>query len=239
MKPIIVISASYNLKNSEKKYFLHDSYVKAIRAAGGIPLLIPITADVEEIKKYIYLCDGLILPGGEDVSPIFLKENPIRKIGMISLERDSFEFELLKEAKIQNKPVLGICKGCQLIALDSGGKIYQDIYSQCEQTFEHSQSESQLSEFFHTVLLEKDSFLYKIFGKEKIWVNSWHHQAVKSVGNKLKIISKAEDGIIEGIESTEQMIFGVQWHPELLFEKYPEQLLIYKYFIKTCKKNLN
>lgn len=236
MKPIILICAVRNLKDSKKQFLIHESYVNAIRATGGTPILAPITNDLNEIKSFVSMCDGLLLPGGEDVSPMLLNEEPIRGIGYVSEERDRFEFMLFKEAKKQNKPVLGICKGCQIIALSTGGKIYQDIFTQHPNTIEHSQPEEQLGELFHTVSLDDNSKLYKLFKSKKIRVNSWHHQAVLSVGEGMKITAKSSDGIIEGIESIDDSIIGVQWHPELLFQKYPEQLSIYKELIDQCMK---
>lgn len=237
MKPVILICAVRNLKNSRKEFIIHESYVNAVRAAGGTPMLAPITNDLNEIKSYISMCDGLLLPGGEDVSPMLLNEEPVRSIGYISAERDRFEFMLFKEARIQNKPILGICKGCQIIALSTGGKIYQDIFTQHPNTIEHSQPEEQLGELFHTVTLNLGSKLYGLFKSEKILVNSWHHQAVYCVGEELNVTAKSSDGIIEGIESIDGLIMGVQWHPELLFEKYPQQLSIYKQLIEQCIKN--
>lgn len=234
MKPVILISAVRNLKDFKEKFILHESYVNAVRAAGGIPILAPITNDLDEIKAYISMCDGLVLPGGEDVSPMLLNEEPLRGIGYISAERDRFEFMLFEEAKKQNKPILGICKGCQIIALSTGGKIYQDIFTQHPNTIEHSQPEEQLGELFHSISLTEDSKLYELFKSDRILVNSWHHQSVRSVSPELKVTAKSSDGIIEGIESIDGLMMGVQWHPELLFQKYPEQLLIYKQLIEHC-----
>lgn len=235
MKPIILICGVYNLKVRKKEYKLHTSYVKAIREAGGIPILVPITNEIEEIKEYISMCDGILLPGGEDISPIYLNEEPVRGIGSVDIERDTFEFKLYKEAVLNKKTVLGICKGSQIIAVANNGSVYQDIVTQIPLTYEHSQPEEQLDEVFHSVMLEEDSILYKIFKKKIIKVNSWHHQAIKSVGTDLKITGKALDGVIEAVESKDGTVIGVQWHPELLIEKYPEQLEIYKYFIEKCK----
>lgn len=234
MNPVILICAVRNLKSSKKEFVLHESYVNAVRAAGGTPMLAPITNDLNEVKAYISMCDGLLLPGGEDVSPMLLNEEPLRGIGYISAERDYFEFMLFQEAKKRDKPILGICKGCQIIALSTGGKIHQDIFTEHPNTIEHSQPEEQLGELFHTVSFTKDSKLYELFKSEKVWINSWHHQAVRSVGPELKVTAKSSDGIIEGIESTDGLMMGVQWHPELLFEKYPEQLSIYKQLIEQC-----
>lgn len=114
MKPIILICAVRNLKSSRKEFLIHESYVNAIRAAGGTPILAPITNDLNEVKSYISMCDGLLLPGGEDVSPILLNEEPLRGISYISSQRDRFEFALFEEAKNQNKPILGICKAVRL-----------------------------------------------------------------------------------------------------------------------------
>lgn len=235
MKPVILICGVYNLKVLKKEYKLHVSYVKAVREAGGIPILAPITNEIEEIKEYVSMCDGILLPGGEDISPIYLNEEPVCGIGSVDVERDTFELELYKMAVLNKKPILGICKGSQIIAVANKGSIYQDIVTQIPSIYEHSQPEEQLDEVFHSVVLEEDSVLYKIFKKKIIKVNSWHHQAIKSVGNNLKIIGKALDNVIEAIESKDGTVLGVQWHPELLIEKYPEQLEIYKYFVEKCK----
>ncbi|WP_125154326.1 gamma-glutamyl-gamma-aminobutyrate hydrolase family protein [Clostridium rectalis] len=236
MKPIILISSVLNLKDSKNNYLLNKNYVDAIRSAGGIPILAPVTNDLNDIKLYVSMCDGLLLPGGEDVSPIILEEEPLRGIGYINIERDKFEFELFNEFRKHKKPILGICKGCQIIALSTGGKIYQDIFIQHGNTIEHSQPEEQLDELFHSVSIDENSKLYELFNSSKIRVNSWHHQAISSIGKNMKVTAKSIDGIIEAVESLDGLIMGIQWHPELLFKKHRKQLSIYKYLINQCIK---
>ncbi|NMA86497.1 MAG: gamma-glutamyl-gamma-aminobutyrate hydrolase family protein, partial [Tissierellia bacterium] len=202
MKPIIGIS-SYE-ENHKGQYNLNINYVDAVLDAGGIPVIIPIIRDEEDAERYLDTIDGIIFSGGIDISPLNYDENPLKEINRISSVRDNYEMMLFKKAYKRKMPILGICRGSQLMNVALGGKLYQDINTQAPNSLGHSPSSMAGDEFFHSIKIEKDSNFYNIFGKEKIFVNSFHHQAVKELGNNLKAVAHAEDGIIEAIEATDE-----------------------------------
>lgn len=229
MKPLIGITTSCEKKPRKPYTCVSKNYVDSILAAGGLPVLIPITEDEDILKGYIGLIDGLLFSGGEDVHPLVYGENPIRENGEVSVERDNCEIALYKMAYEKDMPVLGICRGIQLINVSAGGTLYQDIYVQRSNTLGHNPADTPVSTQYHTVHIEKTSKLFEIFNNEEMAVNSAHHQAVKVPGKGYKVTAMSSDGIIEGIEATrKRFILGVQWHPEDLAFKHPEFLKLFK-----------
>lgn len=231
MKPVIGITTFSDNKMRRLYNSVSHNYVNSVYMAGGIPLLIPIVRGKEDIENYIDMIDGLLLSGGEDVSPLLYGESPIKEVTVISEDRDYEEYELYFKALERNMPVLGICRGIQLMNAASGGTLYQDIYVQCKDVFGHSPMETPVDSLYHTVKIEKDSKLYKVFDREILKVNSFHHQAVKVPGRGFDVTALSPDGIIEGIENKEKgFVVGVQWHPEDLTIKYPQFLKLFSKF---------
>jgi len=218
-KPVIGVTLFRREKDkSDSKYgTINCNYVKAIVEAGGIPLLIPIVNQPQDIKYYLELIDGLLLSGGQDISPEFYNEKPIEELGEVDPDRDSWELNLFKEAYKKKLPVLGICRGMQLINVALGGSLYQDIYSQHDNSLLHTSINGE-SCAYHKVLIEAGSQLEEILCcLDSLYVNSYHHQALKTPGQKLKIVARSDEGIIEAIEaenSDQHFLVGVQWHPE-------------------------
>ena len=209
-QPLIGISANYEGIDAT----LCDRYYKQVIAAGGTPVIIPPVADSSVIVNTLEHLDGLILTGGGDHNPLWMGEEPSPRLHNINQERDAAELMLTRLAFNRQIPMLGICRGIQTLAIALGGKVYQDI----KQQVKHSQ-DADRSEPTHSVEIKKDSTLYNIYEAEKIFVNSFHHQAVSEPGKHMRIIAKSTDGIIEAIESSEyKQILGVQWHPEWLGE---------------------
>ncbi len=238
MKPIIGVTLD---KDSGEGFFyekINECNLKALIASGAIPLMLPITGNDDLIDDYLNIVDGLYFSGGNDINPLIFGEDPIKEIGGIDYCRDEFEMKLFKKAAAKNMPVLGICRGEQVINVASGGTLYQDIYSQKEGTNAHSPKFSPSSTYaYHKVNIIKDSKLYNIFKTDEIGVNSLHHQAVKDVAKGFKITAYAADGTIEAIESEEHsFIVGIQWHPEIMFERYPEFLKIFEALVQASKK---
>ena len=207
-QPVIGITANYEGIDAT----LRDRYYKQVIAAGGTPVIIPPVADADVIVNTLQHLDGLILTGGGDHNPLWMGEEPSPKLHHINRERDLAEFLLVRLAYNRQIPMLGICRGIQTLAIALGGKVEQDI----RQGVKHSQ-DAEREEPTHSVQIVKDSILFNIYNSEKIFVNSFHHQAVSVPGNKLRCIAKSTDGIIEAVESSEyKSILGVQWHPEWL-----------------------
>ncbi|HZW83575.1 MAG TPA: gamma-glutamyl-gamma-aminobutyrate hydrolase family protein, partial [Candidatus Deferrimicrobium sp.] len=214
MKPVIGITASHI--EEEINTYPREYYINAVLRAGGIPILLPIVTEAEIAEHYLTLINGLILSGGSDVGPAHFGQEPVKGTGRVYWERDCFELTLTQRALDLNMPILGICRGAQVLNIAAGGDIYQDIYTQLDGVCEHSQK-AERSIPWHTVALLQDSKLGSVFGSGEIRVNSFHHQAIKTVAAGFKIVAKAKDGIIEGIEATKhKFVIGVQWHPEAL-----------------------
>ena len=211
-QPVIGITGNYDDLSCK----LGQGYYKSVVAAGGVPLVIPPVADTDTIINTLSRIDGLILSGGGDFNPLWTGEEPSVKLGGINAERDLPELLITRLAYNRQIPMLGICRGIQTLAIALGGEVAQDISDTA--TVKHSQNADR-SEPTHTVRTERDSILDHIYASHPrpLQVNSFHHQAVKSPGEKFRVVAKAADGIIEAIESTEfKPILGVQWHPECL-----------------------
>ena len=208
-QPVIGITGNYDDLTCK----LSQGYYKSVVAAGGVPVIIPPVADTDVIVNTLSRIDGLILSGGGDFNPLWTGEEPSTKLGGINKERDLPELLITRLAYNRQIPMLGICRGIQTLAIALGGAVDQDISDKA--TVKHSQNADR-SEPTHAVVIEPDSTLAKIY-QQPLFVNSFHHQAVKSPGDKFRVVAKAADGIIEAIESTEfKPVLGVQWHPECL-----------------------
>lgn len=237
MRPIIGITTFCDNRDNNVYSSVNYNYSKSVNMAGGTPILIPLTANDEDIDNYLDTVDGLLLSGGEDVSPLFYGENPIKEVTYISPDRDEYEEKLYLEALHRNMPILGICRGIQFMNSASGGTLYQDINSQVENSNGHSPMANLSYNLYHTVNIEKNSKLFNIFGVDELRVNSFHHQAVNAISDKFKVVATSPDGIIEGIEHLENtFVVGVQWHPEDLTVKHPQFLKLFKAFTVEAAK---
>ncbi len=215
MKPMIGITSDVE---RESKYVLNEQYAKAVIRAGGLPIILPcgIEADVIRIAREL---DGVLLTGGGDIDPMLFGEEPHPRLGEISPARDSLELALIHEMLAVDKPILGICRGLQILNIALGGNMYQDIYAQSDKTLLQHSQKSPRSHRSHFVQVKKGTILSSIAQAERIKVNSYHHQAVKDVLKPLVVSGTANDGMIEAIESkVHRFVMGVQWHPEALVE---------------------
>lgn len=234
LKPIIGITSSY-IENKHQR--VNDTYIQAVIRAGGIPVILP-TGTEANIERFIQTFDGFIFTGGGDVDPTLFGEEPHVDLGDIEPARDQFEIPFAKAVLASNKPLLGICRGMQVLNVACKGTLYQDIYAQRkETTIQHSQK-APIDYASHFVALTKGSLIEKVIGDEKIKVNSFHHQAVKDIQAPLQVSGRANDGIIEAIESkTHPFVVGVQWHPEALLKKDDQvSLQLFEAFIEKSKE---
>ena len=215
MKPIIGISA--NLK--EQFLSVSTDYIQAITEFGGVPLVIP-NLQEDAIDPIIQQIDGLLLTGGGDIDPTLFGEEPLQGLGNITPERDAFEIAITQKMLKLNKPILGICRGIQILNIAAGGDMYQDIYSQIEKRLLQHTQQAPRWHATHFVHLKKGSLLGDIIQKEKVKVNSFHHQAVRNIPNEFEVSALASDGIIEAVESKiNSFVMGVQWHPECMIAR--------------------
>ena len=234
-RPVIGITGNYEDLTCK----LGKGYYQSVIRAGGVPVVIPPSADKEVLMNTLDHIDALILSGGGDINPLYAGEEPIPGLHGINQERDLPELLITCLAYNRQLPMLGICRGIQTLAVALGGKVCQDIGSEelrvkseeFATAVKHSQ-DAERSEPTHSVTIEEDSTLFNIY-KEKLsplssflspllYVNSFHHQAVSEPGDKFRVVATAKDGIVEAIESTEfKSIIGVQWHPECMEEGLP------------------
>lgn len=240
MKPIIGITV-YNEIRLRKIYSaINNDYITSVQKAGGIPVLIPINNNIENIKVYSDKIDGIIFTGGEDISPLNYNENPLRQVQCISDERDEFELQLFNEVYKKHIPILGICRGLQLINVALGGNLYQDINFQIPDSYGHAPKHTLRYNLYHSVDIQENSKLFDIFKTKDLKVNSFHHQAIKDLGIDLKVTAVSSDGIVESIESLkENFLVAVQWHPENLVERHCEFLKLFEALIYNAKNKQN
>ena len=230
--PVIGISGNFR----EGDCTLAQAYYMSVVEAGGTPVVIPSYDNDKALVSLLDTLDGIVLSGGADIDPDFLGEEPLDCVS-INPRRDRQELTLVRLAADRQIPVLGICRGIQVLAAALGGKLYQDIKTQHDRPcIEHSQNIARGLPS-HEVKLEKDSLLYGFFGKETLAVNSFHHQVVKKVLAGFRVTASAPDGIIEGMESTTfRPILGVQWHPEcFLLENDRSMLPIFSWLIEQAE----
>ncbi len=223
--------------SDEPTIFLPRRYNRAVEMSGGIPLLLPFTASRALMRQYIGRLDGLVISGGAfDIHPSYYNEKPIKKIGAIKEERTEFELELTHLALKRDLPLLGICGGAQAINVVLGGSLYQDIATQAPHAYQHEQrAKKEIGG--HKVTIERGTKLAEILRRRTLEVNTTHHQAVKAIGTGLVVNATAEDGLIEGIESSRHsFVLGVQWHPEVLAPKHVAQRRIFSFFIDSCRR---
>ena len=191
----------------------------AVRKADGLPLMIGSAQDPSLAKEYISQIDALILTGGNDLAPFNYGEDP-NTDEIYDFQRDAFELELFKEAMEANLPILCICRGLQLANVARGGKNIKDLKKSGYKEIIHAIDNvnwNEETDTYHQIDILKDSSLYKLIGKETIVINSIHHQAIRELGENMKTVAKARDGVIEAVEMTDYENFiGFQFHPERL-----------------------
>ena len=205
---------------------LAEGYYQSILKAGGVPFIIPCYDDTDALINTLDKLDGILLTGGADINPLFLGEEPIQELHGINPRRDRQELLLTRLAADRQIPILGICRGIQTMNAALGGPLYQDIHSQMEGTrIKHDQNLDRCYAS-HTVAIEKDTLLHRLFKTDTIAVNSFHHQAIKEPAPGFRVCTRATDGVIEAMESTEyKSMLGVQWHPECFILKGDECMM--------------
>jgi microsomal dipeptidase-like Zn-dependent dipeptidase/gamma-glutamyl-gamma-aminobutyrate hydrolase PuuD len=220
----MLIGLSVNHK--ENLSCIHNAYVEAVIKAGGAPVLIPLTNNVQVLEEILSRIDGLILSGGGDIYAPLFNEELHPSVESYDLERDHYDLRLVRMAVAKQIPVLGICRGCQLINVAFGGDLIQDIPSQIpESKINHNQSDFK-TQGVHTVNISPGSKLGKIVNADRLLVNSIHHQAVKAVAPGFEAVAFSDDKVVEAIESTEEKsILGIQWHPEQMLLNENEIML--------------
>jgi putative glutamine amidotransferase len=239
MRPVIGITPDVGLTAARvgrppvPRYELKQAYTEAVLAAGGLPIVIPYSEDEDAPAETVSICDGVIITGGAfDIPPEMYGAKPNRKLGPLKPDRTHYELRVLRAALEQGISLLGICGGMQLLAVEAGGTLHQDIADEIPGAFDHEQ---KLDPRYpgHPVTVLQGTKLAQILGAREIQVNSTHHQAVHEPG-RAHVSALSPDNVIEGIElSDARFAIGVQWHPELLSD--PQHLALYRALVESTR----
>ena len=239
MRPVIGITPDLGQTSARPgrpanpQYELKQAYADAVIAAGGLPIVLPYSEDASGPQEALDLCDGLVITGGAfDIPAELYGAQAGARMGPLKRGRTAFEQRVLRAALAADLPVLGVCGGMQLLAVELGGTLFQDIVHEVPGALDHEQRNDP-REPGHAARIVPGSELASIVGKSEIEVNSTHHQAVKDPG-RARVCAVAPDQIVEAIELPDQFAIGVQWHPELLAGN--EHLALYRALVERARR---
>ncbi|MGX8702738.1 gamma-glutamyl-gamma-aminobutyrate hydrolase family protein [Caproiciproducens sp.] len=231
-KPVIGLTPLYDPE--QERLWMRPNYLRAVEEAGGVPLVLPLAGGEEDVAALSGLCDGFLFTGGPDVHPSLFGEETLRFCGPIDSRRDKFEILLLNRAVKLDKPMLGICRGIQLMNAALGGSLYQDIPAQVRGLPVAHNQKPPYDVAVHSIVIEKESPLCAILHKTEMTVNSMHHQAIKDLAPPLRCAASSADGLAECVWMPGKRFFlGVQWHPEYL--PGPESGNLFRAFLSAAK----
>ncbi|MFD1039805.1 gamma-glutamyl-gamma-aminobutyrate hydrolase family protein [Virgibacillus byunsanensis] len=235
MKPIIGVTSS--METDQDYYMIGSENVNAISWAGGIPVMLPHLLEDRDVEHIASTIDGLYLTGGYDIDPTLFDEEPHPNLGTIIPSRDQFELALTQKMLDLGKPILGVCRGCQILNIARGGDMYQDIYAQIDRDLLQHKQKAPKGHGSHFVHVLKNSLLHRLTGLDKLKVNSRHHQANRNVATLFQTSGESNDWIIEAIESNQHpFVLGLQWHPEnMLVSNDEASRKIFRGFIVACQ----
>lgn len=217
-------------------YAITQTYVHAVKSAGGLSVVIPPTVEEGQASLVLSRLNGLLLSGGCDIDPAHYGTDDSPLVEKVDLERDRTEMVLTREALRIGMPILGICRGIQILNTVLGGTLFQDIPAQVPGALPHRPTEGQpVDGAAHLVHLEPHSRLASILGTTEIRVVSYHHQAAREVPQSLEIVARSPDGVIEGLEHrTHPFCIGVQWHPEILGQDLAGMTPLFAAFVESA-----
>ena len=216
-----------------KSVWMLPDYLDGVKAARGIPVVLPIEMSDKDAERIVETFDGFLFTGGQDVSPSLYGMEDVTGTIVSCPKRDEVETLLLKKALEADKPILGICRGLQFINVLLGGTLWQDLPSQRPSAIVHRQAKPY-GVPTHQVSINGE--LQSLLGKDILQVNTLHHQAVKDLGDGLIPMAVAPDGLIEAVQMPEKrFVWAVQWHPEYLFKTDRDSLAIFSCFVENCR----
>lgn len=240
MRPIIGIPcfAAERAGTRRPIFGNNQAYVRAIERAGGAPVLIPLLEMSESVAAIRTRLDGVLLTGGGDLAPALYGEERLPECGAIEPERDAAEIDLTQWALEAGVPVLGVCRGMQLLNVVRDGTLYQDIVTQHPSSPRHDIIDQPRTHRAHSIALHPDSRLATILGARALSVNSLHHQAVKDPGTDVEIVGWSEDGIAEAMEIPgHPFALAVQYHPEELAPTDEASRRLFAAFVEACARH--
>jgi putative glutamine amidotransferase len=231
VRPIIGITAGYD--ENEGRVYCPSDYIQSVVEAGGKPLLIPIMPD-DMAEELLSVVDGMLFPGGVDLDPRHYNERPNLQLGKINPKLDKLELAVARSVLKMGMPLLGVCRGCQLVNVAAKGNLVQDIPSQVGGAMKHYQ---QAPRWYgtHEAVFDEDSLFHRVFGKRRIVVNSFHHQSIKEPGEGFTVTARALDGVAEGAESKKGFRLLIQWHPEGMWAENRIFLEPFKALVSAAK----
>lgn len=233
MKPIIGITCLHDW--AEGRHRQNDTYINAVSKAGGIPILLPCLTDENDIRAHLTLLDGLVISGGPDADPRYFGEEPASGLGAVNPAMDAYEVPLIQKALDMDMPILGICRGEQMLNIAAGGTLIQHIPAVLPGAIKHRQ-EAPRHYPTHTIHVATGTRLADMLGDGLTRVNSFHHQSVLDLAPGFVCSAVAPDGIIEAIESTNHTFaVGVQWHPEGMWEAEFNYDSLFNTFVKAAR----
>ena len=232
-KPIIGVTPSVD--EERHRCVVQPGYLESIQRAGGLPLMLPLADGDEDISRFVELCDGFLFVGGPDIEPRRYGQELLPECGPRNLQRDALEWKLMKAALASDKPILGICRGIQVLNTVLGGTLYQDIPSQYKTDLSHSMPEPPYNRIAHPLQVVEGTPLAMLPPAEGI--NSRHHQAILDLAPGLEIMAYASDGIIEAVRMPEKsFVWAVQWHPEAYWEEDGIHIELFRQLVAACEQ---
>lgn len=230
-RPLVGVSDNF----AAGRHDLRVEYPRAIAAAGALPLIIPYTEDEALLEASLSRLDGVLLTGGGDIHPAAWGEKPHPAIGEVNEARDRYDFLLIKLCVLCHVPLLAICRGLQCVNVRFGGSLYQDLPAQLGEEFAIHHQSLPTEQGVHTVSFSKGTRTASLLPALKLCTNSHHHQAVRRVGEGLRISGSSPDGIVEALEAVNYDIVAFQFHPERMIGSNPQFLQIFKKWVEHLK----
>ena len=231
-KPVIGVVPLVD--EERESLWMLPGYLEGLEAAGALPVILPLTEDRQAMTQLMEGLDGILLTGGQDVSPTFYGEEPLPQCGETCPRRDGMEQVLLELALAQDKPVLGICRGIQFLNAARGGTLYQDLPTQRPSALSHAMT-PPYDRAAHKVELVPGSPLEELLGCRTLEVNSYHHQGVKDLAPGLAVMARATDGLTEGVWMPEKrFVWAVQWHPEFSWKSQEASRRIFAALVQAA-----
>ncbi len=233
-RPIVGVLPLWD--DQKSSIWMLPGYLDALRLSGAIPVILPLEIEREDLEELCGHCDGFLFTGGHDVDPSLYGQDPTSQCGVSNTLRDRLESTLFSYAIEHDIPILGICRGIQIINALCGGTLYQDLPSEydlsCRRVHQMSPPYDQPC---HRVSVVENTPLHQLTQSDFLEVNSYHHQAIKDLAPNLTVMAYSEDGLIEAIYmSSRRFVWAVQWHPEFNFHTSPSSRSIVKAFVDAC-----